>query len=676
MLVQAAAAGVDLSSVAMGAAAALPHYRFRVVIQRAYAFAAEVERLGSALLAALERRDDAELERLREGHETALRERLLESAEHRIEEAKAELEALKAAKARAEYRKKYYDKKAGQFVTPVEGIGLGLKSVSVALAIASAIVKVVAGGTSAIPGVQFGAAGIGGSPLATLVVAGQQVSNGFSKAADAMKIISELTDKGAELSFKIGYFLERMAKYEHERDLAAHDKAEIEKRIIAAEARLAFAKADKATEALRYAQSREAELFLRSRYTSRELYDWMVAQLSGVYFQSYRLAFDMAKGAAACAEREVGVNAMDFVGFGTWDSLRRGLLAGERLSQSLRRLEAAYMDRNRRLHEITKDVSLGLLDAEALLTLRATGSCEFEIPEALFDLDFPGQYRRRIKSVAITLPCVAGPYTSINARLTLLGDATRISPSLAGGYARGDDDARFADNWSTTTSIVTSRGQEDSGMFETRLDDDRYLPFEGAGAISRWRLDLPQDTNAFDLETLSDAILHLRYTAMDGGEPLAQAARAAASLAPVRSSALLLRLDHAFAADWPGLVGPPLAGADQTLPVRIGKERLPYLDRGKEVTVTRVVLVALDAAADLEARLTAPGGVEADVDLAPMDAFGGRRAGETGGAFAAGVPLGTFTLRLRRSGAGDFRALEPGDLAGLHAVVFYDAEAE
>jgi hypothetical protein len=675
MLVQAAAAGVDLSTVAMGAAAALPHYRFRFVIQRAYAFSAEVERLGAALLSALERRDEAELERIRESHETALRDQILAAADHRIDEAKAELEALKAAKERAAYRKKYYEKKASQFVTPVEGVGLGLKSVSVGLAIAAAVLKAVAGGTSAIPGVQTGAAGIGGSPLATVIVAGQQIPNGFSKAADVMKITSELTDKGAELSFKIGYFLERMAKYEHERDLAEHDKKEVEKRIIAAEARLAFAKADKENEKLRLAQSREVALFLRSRYTSRELYDWMVAQISGVYFQAYRLAFDMAKGAAACAEREVGLNAMDFVGFGTWDSLRRGLLAGERLSQSLRRLEAAYMDRNRRLYEISKDVSLNLLDAEALLTLKTTGSCEFTLPEALFDLDFPGHYRRRLKSVAITLPCVTGPYTSVNARLTLLHDETRISPSLAGGYARGADDARFADDWSATSSIVTSKGQDDSGLFELRLDDDRYLPFEGAGAVGRWRLDLPPDTNAFDLDTLTDAILHLRYTATEGGEPMAVAARATASGAPTRSSAFLVRLDHAFAADWAGLVGPPAAGQDQALAFRIGKDRLPYLDRGREVSVTRVVLLATEAPGDLVARLTAPGGVAADVDLVATDAFDGRRAGETGAAFAAGVPLGTFTLNLQRDGAADFRTLTAADVAGLYAVVFYDAEA-
>jgi hypothetical protein len=52
-------------------------------------------------------------------------------------------------------------------------------------------------------------------------------------------------------------------------------------------------------------------------------------------------------------------------------------------------------------------------------------------------------------------------------------------------------------------------------LFETNLCDERYLPFELSGAVSQWRL--PADVRQFDYNTISDAILHLRYTARDGG---------------------------------------------------------------------------------------------------------------------------------------------------------------
>jgi Tc toxin complex TcA C-terminal TcB-binding domain len=36
---------------------------------------------------------------------------------------------------------------------------------------------------------------------------------------------------------------------------------------------------------------------MRSKFTSQQLYDWMVAQIAAVYFQSYQLAYDAAKRA-------------------------------------------------------------------------------------------------------------------------------------------------------------------------------------------------------------------------------------------------------------------------------------------------------------------------------------------------------------------------------------------
>jgi len=89
------------------------------------------------------------------------------------------------------------------------------------------------------------------------------------------------------------------------------------------------------------------------------------------------------------------------------------------------------------------------------------------------------------------------------------------------GYARaGADDSRFSDHFGSLQSIVTSTGQNDSGLFETNFQDERYLPFEGAGAVSEWQLELPADLRQFNYDTISDVILHLRYTAREGGAVL------------------------------------------------------------------------------------------------------------------------------------------------------------
>src|SRR5690606_17058299 len=66
----------------------------------------------------------------------------------------------------------------------------------------------------------------------------------------------------------------------------------------------------------------------------------------------------------------------------------------------------------------------------------------------------------------------------------------------------------------------------DAGVFELRFDGERLLPFEGAGAISQWRLEIPQQDNRFDLSTLTDAVIHVQYVARDAGSQLRTAARA------------------------------------------------------------------------------------------------------------------------------------------------------
>jgi Tc toxin complex TcA C-terminal TcB-binding domain len=60
------------------------------------------------------------------------------------------------------------------------------------------------------------------------------------------------------------------------------------------------------------------------------------------------------------------------------------------------------------------------------------------------------------------------------------------------------------------------------------LHDDRYLPFEFRGVVSRWRIELPHENNYFPMNSLSDLILHLNYTSREGGEPLRRAASEAA----------------------------------------------------------------------------------------------------------------------------------------------------
>ena len=101
--------------------------------------------------------------------------------------------------------------------------------------------------------------------------------------------------------------------------------------------------------------------------------------------------------------------------------------AGEKLFLDLKRLEAAYHENRGHDFEMIKHISLQQLDPMALIELREKGKCEFSISEILFDMDFPGHFMRRIKSVALSIPCIAGPYTSVNATLRMKEHLYRVS---------------------------------------------------------------------------------------------------------------------------------------------------------------------------------------------------------------------------------------------------------
>ena len=140
-------------------------------------------------------------------------------------------------------------------------------------------------------------------------------------------------------------------------------------------------------------------------------------------------------------------------------------------------------------------------------------------------MDYPGQYFRRIKSVSLSIPCIVGPYITVACTLTMTRNSLRKNNNLThGNYVRDfvGDDGRFRDELATIQSIATSNAQNDSGVFELNFRDERYLPFEGAGAISTWHLKMNQDVKfrQFDHSTITDVIIHMNYTAREGGETL------------------------------------------------------------------------------------------------------------------------------------------------------------
>jgi hypothetical protein len=353
-------------------------------------------------------------------------------------------------------------------------------------------------------------------------------------------------------------------------------------------------------------QSKEVLDFLRDKFTDDNLFLWMQKETAALLYKMYELALYSARQAERAFNFERGHTQRRFIPEGTWSSLHEGLLAGERLEFALSRMEKAYLDENVREYELTKHFSLRLHFPFAYVQLRTTGYCEIDIPEWMFDIDYPGHYMRRIKNVTLTIPCVTGPYTGVHCRLTLLSSKTRIDPRLPSptseccshGKNREacllcGDDSRIVRQYGAREAIATSSGQNDSGMLELNFRDERYLPFEFLGAVSRWRIELPPENNYFDLDTVTDLVLNLNYTAREGGEMLRREAFDCAKGHLPGDGWSFFDIRHDFPDAW-RLYRDVCTGHEERerrLKLRLHRNMFPFLPEHPDVCISGFVLL-------------------------------------------------------------------------------------
>lgn len=418
---------------------------------------------------------------------------------------------------------------------------------------------------------------------------GEQLSKSVQAASQIIRIGGDLAAYAGQRAGKLGNYQRRVDEWVMQNNSTAIELQQIGRQLIASLINEQILKKEFENHEVQVEQARAIEDYLKNeKFTNEQLYLWMQGELSKVYYDCYKMAQDTAKKAEVTMKHELmrpEVDERDFVKFNYWDTGRKGLLSGEGLMLDLKRMDLAFMENNKREFEMTKHISLRRLNPLALLQLKTIGSCEFNIPEWVYDLGCPGHYMRRIKSVSLSIPCVTGPYTGVNCTLSLQKSTIRTSSLLSEGeYAREEEDIRFRDNYGAIQSIVTSNAQNDSGMFNPDFNDERYLPFEGAGAESTWRLSLPSELREFDYNTISDVILHVRYTSRQGGELLAEGASHWINenlAATSEGSVQLLSLKHDFPNEWYQFT----QSDSGDLRVTVSKDHLPYLVSTKELEV-------------------------------------------------------------------------------------------
>jgi len=487
-----------------------------------------------------------------------------------------------------------------------------------------------------------------GSPFA-MKYGGQEVGRGLHLAGWAVGTAGKMAEAVAASAGLEATFERRSQGWEYQLQQADHELEELEKQLITAEIREDLAERSLEIHQESIEQLDEVYEFYAEKFSSLGLYTWLSTTLQRLYREAYNNAYSMARLAEQTYRFERSDDTGELLGSGQWDAGKAGLLAGERLGIDLQNLERKYIETNYRSLEVNQSFSLAQIAPGALIELRQSGECEFDIAEIFFDLFYPGQYRRKIKSARLTVPCVTGPYTNVSASLRLVDSSIRLEPET------GDDGLQSVPG-TRTLAIATSSAQNDAGVFEFNFRDERYMPFEGAGAISSWKLSLPRNFRQFDYQTISDVLLHISYTAEEDGllreQVEAQNAQTQGSILKLlseRSLPCVYSLAHDFAAEFQRLVHAPIGEA---VTIELTPAHLPFFLRDREITVEQARL-ALRVAGNQE-----PGEFSISINEAPFSDFdsdencGGLPNCDVKSAISSSL-LGTYSLVI----------VAPGDLA-------------
>lgn len=492
----------------------VPWFRFSYLINQAKSVAGEVVRLGNELQGALEKRDAEYLSQLQAGYQQVIYNMMNQVKAAQVNQLQYVGQGLKASYDNAKYMHNTY---LAWMIDPVGP----LEALSLLLAADSALASAIAGGLNllAVPSYLlpdiFGLADGGMSP-----------GDSIKTAAGIIEIGAHIASAESQMLQQTSQYVRRELEWDLQKNIAGNQMKEIQAQITANNYALEAARGEAALNQAELVQAQEVYQFLKTKFTSEELYTWMSGQLNTLYFQMFQLAWSLAQSAQTALQYELNLN-QSYLNSSAWNASYQGLLAGDALSLALQQMENAYISGNSRKLEIRKTWSMRQNNPQALLTLLSTGNCRFELDALSYTLDFPGHYNRKIKSLSVTIPAVVGPYQNIHASLTQTGNVIAVSPNIAaveymlGITTTAPSDGSLRANWNPNQEIIISTGVNDAGMFQVNFSDEQYLPFEGTGAVSSWNLSIPQAANAFPLRSISDVIISVEYTAEDGGSTYA-----------------------------------------------------------------------------------------------------------------------------------------------------------
>ncbi|QCI12109.1 hypothetical protein E6B08_12395 [Pseudomonas putida] len=505
----------------------VPALRFTHLLDGARTMVSQLIQFGSTMQGILERQDAEALASLLTTQGAELAQSNVALFKQKLNELAAERLTLEKSLETATLRRNHYQGLYEENISSREMHALDLQMAAGIIASGGNLLETSAAIVSTMPNI-FGLANGGGKPGSPL-----------KAAAKTANVLSQIQNVAASrISQEEGY-RRRRNDWNYQCKTAEKDMAMIQAQLEALDVRETSAQMQLAHLRTQSAHA-EAQLALHhGKFTGKAMYSWLRARLASIFYTYYDLAVTRCLMAQKALQWEMGDPSTTYLRTGTWNGAWAGLLCGEGLMLALGQMDNAWTQWQMREMEVTRTVSLAKLmrgklkegkrdvtlgeavhalisgetvnvdDSLALCSLTMTGEGTLSIQVGLQSLNLAAGFERsksrRVRSIAVTLPGLMGPYQNVHARLT----------TSAKDLPVGCDQSAI------------SHAVKDTGMF-TELNGYPFmrqgiqlLPFEGLRIPAPTDVDKTTLTLSFPsankdqkalLESLSNIILDVQFT--------------------------------------------------------------------------------------------------------------------------------------------------------------------
>lgn len=564
-----------------------PRYRYGYLAEKARQQAALAQQLGSALLAAVEKRDRELYDQLVADHQEQLARAAVNLKQLAVQEAEHGEDVAIDQRRRAEVQRDFWEARLESDDPWINEPGFRyLSDLEVAALVATGTLGII---QNLEKGIVFGAA-IGaaiGAPGGTGAAAAASIMSGGLGAVLSVPatlvganigaaggVLAGIVLGGAAAVLpQLASFERREEEWRLQRELSQIDLDISEGQLTLAQDRVRIAEQDKAIADLQQTHAAAVVEFLRTKISNAELYEWMIE----VLVENYRTVMQIAASTALMAQSalEFETQARTSIIQGDYWSVRHdllseqqqnlGLLGAERLLADLTRLDDHKLTTDKRRLQLSKTISLASYLTTEFVELKRTGHISFNTLMAWFDSDFPGHYMRLIKNVRVTVLALVPPNEGIHATLRNDGFSTVIV-NENGTFVSKPALRSFGD------SVALDAPFNDSGVFVLDYNDPMLLPFEGLGVETSWAFELPRASNRFNFDTIMDVLLTIEYTALHDDLYREQVM---AQMGDVFNFDVVISLPFQYPDQWYHLNNPTDASQTQEVQLEVAENALP-----------------------------------------------------------------------------------------------------